>query len=372
MEQFLGFAIPGIPYGCTYAMVAVCLVLTYQATGVFNFAFGARPSLSAFVFTVPDPERPLAGFAAFLLSVVVLAPLIGLAFDRLLFRNIPNSNTTAKLVIGHRLLGRASRSLLPVIFGAQNLDDTATIFPFFNPNIVYFTAVLRHPDQRHLPGHDHQCGRRAGPADDSAALHEPGPADAGRGGEPTPGPTRRRQRRWRGGRWPGSSRASWRAWPVSSWPPSTARFNSIYATLTVTAIAAAAWALLRSMPIAAGVAVLIGVVDHRAAGVPPAEQLLVSAVVPSLPFFVLVAALLILPGMRTLDASRDPAGHDRPTHRRPIAAATAGAQHGPDHPDRSGGLLAAFIVSMLTWIPTPGRRCSTPARASRSSSSPSP
>ena len=30
-------------------------------------------------------------------------------------------------------------SLLPVIFGPQNLDATATIFPFFNPNVVYFT-----------------------------------------------------------------------------------------------------------------------------------------------------------------------------------------------------------------------------------------
>ena len=51
MEQFLGFAIPGIPFGCTYAMVAVGLVLTYQATGVFNFAFGAQAYLSAFIFT---------------------------------------------------------------------------------------------------------------------------------------------------------------------------------------------------------------------------------------------------------------------------------------------------------------------------------
>jgi hypothetical protein len=52
MEHFLGFALPGIPYGCTYAIVAVGLVLTYQATGVFNFAFGAQAFAAAFVFTV--------------------------------------------------------------------------------------------------------------------------------------------------------------------------------------------------------------------------------------------------------------------------------------------------------------------------------
>ena len=51
VEHFLGFALPGIPYGCTYALVAVGLVLTYQATGVLNFAYGAQAYLSAFVFT---------------------------------------------------------------------------------------------------------------------------------------------------------------------------------------------------------------------------------------------------------------------------------------------------------------------------------
>ena len=51
MEQFLGFAIPGIPYGCIYAIFAVGLVLTYQATGVFNFAFGAQAYASALHLT---------------------------------------------------------------------------------------------------------------------------------------------------------------------------------------------------------------------------------------------------------------------------------------------------------------------------------
>jgi branched-subunit amino acid ABC-type transport system permease component len=77
MEQFFGFAIPGIPYGCTYAIVAVGLVLTYQATGVFNFAFGAQAFAAAFVFTVLTQNDHWGGFPAFLVSVVVLSPLIG-------------------------------------------------------------------------------------------------------------------------------------------------------------------------------------------------------------------------------------------------------------------------------------------------------
>ena len=98
MEQFFGFALLGVPFGCTFALVAVCLVLTYQATGVFNFAFGAQAFASAFVFTSLTQIHHWSGFEAFLVSVVVMGPLIGRAFDRLLFRHIANSNTMAKLV----------------------------------------------------------------------------------------------------------------------------------------------------------------------------------------------------------------------------------------------------------------------------------
>ena len=73
MEQFLGFALPGVPYGCTYALVAVCLVLTYQATGVFNFAFGAQAFASAFIFTYLTQYHGWSGFEAFVLSVVIVA-----------------------------------------------------------------------------------------------------------------------------------------------------------------------------------------------------------------------------------------------------------------------------------------------------------
>ena len=116
MEQFLGFALPGVPYGCTYALVAVCLVLTYQATGVFNFAFGAQAFASAFVFTYLTQYQNWSGWEAFLVSVVVLGPVMGWAFDRLIFRHIANSNTIAKMVCSLALLVGIP-SLLPVIFG---------------------------------------------------------------------------------------------------------------------------------------------------------------------------------------------------------------------------------------------------------------
>src|SRR6202050_5937296 len=98
MEEVFGVAVPGVPYGCTYALVAICLVLTYQATGVFNFGFGAQAFASAFVFTYLTQLHNWSGFEAFLVSVVLMGPVVGYAFDRLLFRNIANSNSVAKMV----------------------------------------------------------------------------------------------------------------------------------------------------------------------------------------------------------------------------------------------------------------------------------
>ena len=71
---------------------------------------------------------------------------------------------------------------------------------------------------------------------------------------------------------------------------------------------------------------------------------------PSLPFVAIVAALLILPGMRNLDASRDPlATIDPPPP--PIAASTRAPTMDRIIRTLWWILLAGFCVSMLTWIP---------------------
>jgi branched-chain amino acid transport system permease protein len=348
MEQFFGFAFPGIPYGCSYAIVAVSLVLTYQATGVFNFAFGAQAFASAWIFTILTQNHGWSGFPAFLVSVVVMGPLVGLAFDRLLFRHIPNANSTAKLVCSLSLLVGIP-DLMPVIFGPQNLDATATIFPFFNPNTIYFillgqpvngidlstfsvtivvlialTVLLRYTS----------LGLQMRGAVESRRLVQLDGVNA--------------------------NGVVLIAWIISSFmaglagvllaPVFGAFTSDNYATLTVVAIAAAASALMRSLPIAAGVAVLIGVVTTTLQGYIPPNGIINAAVVPALPFLVIVGALLFLPGMRTLDSSRDPlATVDPPPP--PIAAGARAPSMDRIIRRLWWVLLAAFCVSMLTWIP---------------------
>jgi branched-subunit amino acid ABC-type transport system permease component len=349
MERLFDFALPGIPYGCTYAIVAVCLVLTYQATGVFNFAFGAQAFAAAFVFTLLTEYHNMSGFLAFVISVVVMSPLMGLAFDRLIFRHVPNSNTTAKLVCSITLLVGIP-TLLPVIFGAQNLDDTATIFPFFNPNVVYFTIYGTPVNGIYLATvtvtavvlvaltfllRFTNLGLQMRGAVESRRLVQLDGVN--------------------------SSGVVALAWAISSFMAGLAgvllasiygAFQSDnYATLMVAAIGAAAWGLLRSLPIAAGVAVLVGVVSTTLQGYLPTGSLLYSAVLPSLPFFVLVGALLFLPGMRSLDQNKDPLATIDPPP--PPTAVAARAPH-MDRIIRVAWwvVLAGFVVSMLTWIPS--------------------
>jgi branched-subunit amino acid ABC-type transport system permease component len=346
VERFLGFAIPGIPYGCTYAMVAVGLVLTYQATGVFNFAFGAQAFVSAFIFTLLVQNENLPIWAAFIVAVVVVAPGLGLLFDRLLFRKIPNSNTMAKLVTGITLFVGIP-ALIPVIFGTNNQYNPPSVL--FNPNIVYFriagtpingidlatvvaTAVVLVALvvlMRFTP-----LGLQMRGAVESRRLVQLDGVNAGR--------------------------VIASAWAISSFMAGLAGvllaplYGQLqaddYATLVVAAFAAAAWAVLRSLPIAALVGILMGVLATVLQGYLPASSVWSSAVFTSLPFAVLVAALLVVPGLRKLDETKDPLASVDPPPPPTIAKLRAPQM---DRIIRIAWyiLLGAFIVSMLTWMP---------------------
>jgi len=150
------------------------------------------------------------------------------------------------------------------------------------------------------------------------------------------------------------------AWAVSSWLAGLAGVllapyfavvqSQDFVTLMVAAIAAAALAGLRSLPLATLFAVLLGVVSLVLQGYLPTQSLLYSAALPALPFVALIGALLFVPGLREIDRRGDPLAsvdppapppavslRDATTHRRITVAGYV--------------LLGAFVVSMLTWMP---------------------
>ncbi len=149
----------GIPFGCVFALVAVGLVLTYKTSGVFNLAFGAQAFVSAAVFydTVTNHDWPL--LPAFILSVFIVAPLLGLILERALFRHLRTAPAIAKLVTSLGLLVAIPEIVkllpglrLPPELGVQPADHLAEPLRLL---------PLRRLRPRRQPGRDdHLDGRR--------------------------------------------------------------------------------------------------------------------------------------------------------------------------------------------------------------------
>ena len=78
MGTFVSYALPGIPTGCEYALMAVGLVITFRATGVFNIAFGAQAFVSAFAFDLLNQYGPHWNqWICFLIAVLDRGPAHG-------------------------------------------------------------------------------------------------------------------------------------------------------------------------------------------------------------------------------------------------------------------------------------------------------
>ena len=348
MNTFLDYALPGIPYGCDFALLAVGLVITFRATGVFNLAFGAQAFAAAFIFDLLVRSEGLPVWAAFVVAVLLLSPMLGLVLDRLLFRHIPTASTTAKVVSSVGLL-IAIPQALPIFFGTSPrlnppnlwLDPNRVQFHLFSTpvnggevstTVITVAVVVAVVAMFRWSG----IGLEMRAVVESRRLAQLQGVDA--------------------------PRVAASAWALSSilaglagvlMLPLTAELIPTdplqFTSLLVAGLTAAALAGMRSVPLALLFAIALGIAENVIRGYLP-SGVLAQAVVPAFPFVVLVATLLWNPGLRALEQSSDPlASVDPPpappsvTLRDPRLVA----------PMRWGWrmLLAAFVVSSLTWVP---------------------
>src|SRR3954451_6054845 len=87
-SDLLRAILQGTPPGTVYALVALGFVLTYKTSGVFNLAFGAQAYISAVMYFKTHTEWGWPIIPSVLVSVVLLAPAIGLALEYLIFRHL--------------------------------------------------------------------------------------------------------------------------------------------------------------------------------------------------------------------------------------------------------------------------------------------
>lgn len=103
MSQFISLLLAGAVSGGLYAIMASGLVLTYQTSGVFNLGHGAVAFVTALVyFQLHQPSSAgglgLSIVPAAVISIGVVAPLMGMTLDAVLFRRLARAPIAAKLV----------------------------------------------------------------------------------------------------------------------------------------------------------------------------------------------------------------------------------------------------------------------------------
>ncbi|MEV5608656.1 ATP-binding cassette domain-containing protein [Streptomyces sp. NPDC052225] len=98
MADLLAFVLSGLVSGAVYALLATGLVLSYSASGLFNFAHGATAFLCALAFYELHSGFGWPAVPTALLLVVVVAPLLGWGLDRLMFRKLARVGESAQIV----------------------------------------------------------------------------------------------------------------------------------------------------------------------------------------------------------------------------------------------------------------------------------
>jgi branched-chain amino acid transport system permease protein len=97
-NSLLFWVVVGVTYGSVYAVAATGLVVTYTTSGIFNFAQGAIGMFMAFIFWQIHVEWGVQTFVAFVITVLVVAPLFGAVIERILMRRLADAPLVAQLV----------------------------------------------------------------------------------------------------------------------------------------------------------------------------------------------------------------------------------------------------------------------------------
>jgi len=317
-DLFRGF-LQGLPPGAVYALIALGFVLTYKTSGVFNLAFGAQAYVSAAMYFKARVVWHWGTVPSFVLAVLVLAPLIGLVLERLVFRYLRNTGPIAKLVVTIGL-AVAIPSLFDVLAsftvlagktpvgivnnGARVFYDPFGSYAFSRDELVAMGVAVGGTLALGALFRFSALGLRMRAVVESARMTEMNGINA--------------------------ERVSAFAWTLSSLFAGLAgvliapRFNTLAAptffNIVVVAIAAAAVGRLVSLPMAfaggIGLGVLIAEVNTflpRWTGDFKWLKAIQDNLTPAMPFVVLFAVLVFVPGIRRSHHASDPlAGVDPP------------------------------------------------------------
>jgi branched-chain amino acid transport system permease protein len=137
VSEFFSLLVAGIVLGSIYAVSASGLVVTYNTTGIFNFAHGAVGMLMAYLFWQFWQGWHWPALLSLVLVLAVAAPLLGLFVERVIMRPLYGATTNIALVV--------TLGLLLLIFGLASSvwkqSNTYTLPEFFTGHQVTIGSV---------------------------------------------------------------------------------------------------------------------------------------------------------------------------------------------------------------------------------------
>jgi branched-chain amino acid transport system permease protein len=135
----------GIVLGCLYALTAVGLVVTYNTSGIFNFAHGAEGMFMAFLYWQLAVGWGLPWPVAMIIVLLVAAPLMGAGIERILMRQLYSAPLAVRLVVTLGLLlfllYLADAIWKPTIT-RQPPDIVPGSFQLFGVNVTWYQVLV--------------------------------------------------------------------------------------------------------------------------------------------------------------------------------------------------------------------------------------
>jgi branched-chain amino acid transport system permease protein len=141
-SEWFAYTVFGLFLGAAYSIAASGLVLTYATTRVFNLAHGAISMVAGFVYWQLHVDAGLSNWMSVLLILLVLAPMFGVALERVWMRGLGDAPVGVMLVVTVGLF-------LLLIGTAQKewpLDKERSVDYFFGSGHIklFGTSILNH------------------------------------------------------------------------------------------------------------------------------------------------------------------------------------------------------------------------------------
>jgi len=140
VNDLLSLLVLGLVSASLYAVAASGLVVTYTTSGIFNFAHGAVAMFSAFVYwQLSSPDAwGLPVPLALVLTLLVVAPGMGLVIDRVLMRRLHDATPITRIVVPIGLLV----ALIQAATIIWSPDESRSLPRFFLGSTVEIAGVV--------------------------------------------------------------------------------------------------------------------------------------------------------------------------------------------------------------------------------------